>query len=363
MGILGRYVIKEILKIQIPLWLSLGFLIFLMEWMSRSFTTGSDVGTQFLLYFYKVPSYLQLVFPMSVLFAFLLVFGQLARNREMVAVQAMGYSNKRVLFPAIAALLLASIPYYVVMNNLSPAGMRKHFEVYDTRVRRTAPRFTKVRQDKIWYRNQDVLYTIHHYDPQKAELFGVTIYTFDDDFHIAQATYAERANWVKDHWVLKKGRIYVTDKRFRMPIIEVFDEKQSRLLDDPSQLRRVDWTPETLGQGPLRRAILQSKSLGINTAQWETIYHSRWSFFSVAFVFILLAFPRATRFHRASGAARDGVFVAAVCTLYWMIFNFGVDLGSSGRLPPAVAAWFPTMIFVAGVFFYTRSLTLKNTSD
>ncbi len=363
MGILGRYVIKEILKIQIPLWLSLAFLIFLMEWMGRSFAANSDVWTQFLLYFCKIPSYLQLVFPMSVLFAFLLVFGQLARNREMVAVQAMGYSNKRVLFPAIVALGMASIPYYFVMNVLSPAGMRKHFEIYDTQIKGTAPRFTRVRQDKIWYRNQDVLYTIHYFDPIKAELFGVTIYTFDEDFHIAQTVYAERASWAKDHWLLKKGRIYVTDKRFRMPIIEDFSERQSRLLDDPSQLRRVDWTPETLGQSELRKAIVQSKSLGINTAQWETIYYSRWSFFAVAFVFILLAFPRATRFHRASGAAKDGVFVAAVCMLYWMIFNFGVNLGNTGRLPPFLAAWLPTLLFVIGVYFYTRSLTLKNTSD
>lgn len=363
MGILSRYVIKEILKIQIPIWFALGFLIFLLEWMGRAFGANSDAWTQFLLYLCKLPSYLQLVFPMSALFAFLLVFGQLARNREMVAVQSMGYSNRRILLPAFYALAIACVPFYFIMNVVSPAGMKKHFEILDTRIRGRESRFLQVRQEKIWYRNQDVLYTIHYFDPRKAELFGVTIYTFDEDFHIAQTVFAERAVWNKTEWILKKGRIYVTDKRLRMPIIEEFSERRSRLIEDPSQLKRVDWTPETLGQSDLRKVIDQSKSLGINTSEWETTYHSRWSFFAVAMVFILLAFPRATRFHRASGVARDGVFVAGVCVFYWLIFNFGVNLGNSGRIPPLVAAWFPTIFFVAGVYFYTRSLTLRNTSD
>jgi lipopolysaccharide export system permease protein len=309
-----------------------------------------------------LPSYLQLVFPMSALFAFLIVFGQLARNREMVAIQSMGFSNKRVLLPAFVALLLSSVPFYFVMDVLSPAGMKKHFALIDEN-RGQESRFLQVKQEKIWYRNQDVLYTIHYFDPLKAELFGVTIYTFDEDFHIAQTVYAEKAQWDRGEWLLKKGRIYVTDKRLRMPIIEEFEERRSRLIEDPSQLKRVDWAPETLGQSDLSRAITQSKSLGINTAEWETTYYSRWSFFAVAFVFILLAFPRATRFHRGSGVAKDGVFVAAVCVLYWLIFNFGVNMGNAGRLPPMMAAWLPTLLFVVGVYFYVRSLTLKNTSD
>jgi lipopolysaccharide export system permease protein len=363
MGILSRYVIKEILKIQMPIWFALGLLIFLLEWMGRSFAGRGSAWTQFIIYLCKLPSYLQLVFPMSVLFAFLLVFGQLARNREMVAVQSLGYANKRVLYPAVVALLIACVPFYFVMNVLSPAGMKKHFEIIDRDVKGGQSRFLQVKQEKIWYRNQDVLYTIHYFDPLKAELFGITIYTFDEDFHIAQTVYADRAEWRQGSWLLKKGRIYVTDKRLRMPVIEEFDERRSALIEDPSQLKRVDWTPETLSQSDLSRAIAQSKALGINTAEWETMYYSRWSFFAVAFIFILLAFPRATRFHRASGVARDGVFVAGVCVLYWLIFNVGLNLGNAGRLPPILAAWLPTALFLVGVHFYTSSLTLRNTSD
>jgi len=330
--------------------------------VGRAFSGRGDAWTQFILYLCKLPSYLQLVFPMSVLFAFLLVFGQLARNREMVAVQSLGYSHKRVLYPAFVALLLACIPFYFVMNVISPAGMKKHFEIID-RDRGGESRFMQIKQEKIWYRNQDVLYTIHYFDPLKAELFGVTIYTFDEDFHIAQTVYAERAEWRQGSWLLKKGRIYVTDKRLRTPVIEEFTERRSGLIEDPSQLKRVDWFPETLSQSDLMRAISQSKSLGINTAEWETMYYSRWSFFAVAFIFIMLAFPRATRFHRASGVARDGVFVAGVCVFYWLLFNVGINLGNSGRMPPLLAAWLPTALFFVGVQFYTRSLTLRNTSD
>lgn len=363
MGILGRYVIKEILKIQMPLWLSLGFFIFLLEYMAASFSQNVDAGVQFLMYFYKLPSHLQLVFPISVLFAFLLVFGHMSKSLETVAAQSFGYSKRRIFIPALIAMVLASIPFYFVTNYLAPTGHRAFLTLYDTHINKAPSDFGEVKTEKIWHRNQDVLYTISFFKPETAELFGLTLYTFDQDFHIAQAIVAERAQWQQDHWMLYDGKVYVTDKKLRSPAINSFERRKSRLIEEPSKLTRVQWTPKSMTQSELWRAISHSKSLGINTAAWETTYHSRWSFFAVAFVFMMLAFPRVTRFHRGGGAAKDGVFVAAVCLAYWLIFNFGVNLGNSGRLSPVVAAWAPTLIFVVAVFIYNRSLSLKSLSQ
>jgi lipopolysaccharide export system permease protein len=303
------------------------------------------------------------VFPIAVLFAFLLVLGTMARNREVVAVQSLGYGQKRILAPCLLALCIASVPYYWVIDALSPGGLKKHFELYDDTYNRGKSRFLKVRQEKIWFRNKDVLYTIRWFDPKKKEMYDVTLYTFDDDFHIAQTLQAEKARWVNDHWVLNKGIVYVTDKRLRTPVTESFTERKSRLIENPSDLTRVELVAESLSQSELKSSIDKSKALGINTAKWEVLYHSRLSFFVIAFIFVLLAFPRAMRFHRSGGAAKDGVFVAATCLIYWLLFNFGVNLGNAGRLHPLISAWGPSAIFVLGILLYNRTLSLKNTSD
>lgn len=363
MGILSRYVIKEILRIQVPLWLGLGFFIFLLEWMGSAFAGKGDVWTVLKIYIYKLPAHLQLVFPISVLFAFLLVFGHMSKSRETVAAQSFGYTRRKIFVPAFFAMVLSSIPFYFVMNFLAPMGMKQHLDLYDTYVRGKPSGRSQVQKEKIWYRNQDVLYTISYFKPESAELLGVSMYTFDEDFHIAQSVYAEKAVWEKDHWVLLGGKVYVADKRLRSPVVETFERRETRLIEAPSELKRVDWSPETLTQTQLWRAIEHSKALGINTSRWETSYHARWSFFAVAFVFILLAFPRVTRFHRSGGAAKDGVFVAAVCLSFWVFFNFGINLGNAGRLPPVVAAWLPTLLFTVGVYIYNRTLTLKTTSE
>jgi lipopolysaccharide export system permease protein len=363
MGILGRYIISEILKVVIPVWLSLGFLFFLMEWLSNVFNSDAEAGTVFLLYLYKVPSYLQLVFPIAVLFAFLLVLGNMARSREVVAVQSLGYGQKRILAPCLIALLIASIPYYWVIDSLSPGGLKRHFELFDDTYNRGKSRFLKVRQEKIWFRNKDVLYTIRWFDPKKKEMYDVTLYTFDDDFHIAQTVQADKATWNKNHWVLSKGTVYVSDKRLRTPVTESFVTRKSRLMEDPAALTRVELVAESLSQSELKASIDRSRALGINTAKWEVLYHSRYSFFVIAFVFILLAFPRAMRFHRSGGAAKDGVFVAGTCLVYWLIFNFGVNLGNAGRVNPLLAAWAPSFVFALGIYLYNRTLSLRNTSD
>lgn len=321
MGILGRYIISEILKVVFPVWFSLAFLLFILEWLSQVFSLQAGAVTVFLLYFYKLPSFLQLVFPIAVLFSFLLVLGTMSRNREVVAVQSLGYGQRRILWPCLLALVLASTAFFWVIESLAPNGLRRHYELWDDTFKKGDSRFLKIRQEKIWFRNQHVLYNIEWFDPKKEIIKGLTVYTFDKDFHIAQTVRADRAVWKKDHWQLLNGTVYVTDKRLRTPALESFESRASRLIEKPADLVQVKTVPEALSQRELKAAIERSKALGINTAQWEVTYHSRYSFFAIAFIFILLAFPRAMRFHRSGGAAKDGVFVAATCLIYWLVFN------------------------------------------
>ena len=361
--ILGRYIVREILALLLPIWGALGFILYVLEWLAQVFNLKVGAGTTLLLYLYKVPSHLQLVFPIAVLFACLAVLGAMNRSREIVAAQAMGRPLNAILFPVLLAVSLACIPYYLVVNHLAPWGMTRHYELMDTEVKKQPSRFSKVRQEKIWYRNQDVLYNVGYFDPTKNELHDVTLYTFDEKFQIVQTIRASRAHWSGREWLLEDGSISLVDPTMAVPAIQKFAARTTRLMEDPTALKRVEFNAETMTQGELYDAITRHRALGINTAQWEVIYHSRYTFFLISFVFVLLAFPRAIRFSRSGGTARDGVFVAGVCLLYWLMYTFGSNLGNSGRLNPAVAVWTPALIFMVGVIIYNRTLNLRSTSD
>ena len=364
MGILARQIIREVLKTLIPFWLAMGLLLFVLEWLAQVFNVQADAGTALLLYLYKVPSHLQLVFPVAVLFSSLVVLGTMSRNREIMAAQSLGYSRMSFVWPTIVAVLGAAVLHYAVTCYVAPWGMRKHYEIYDTEVLKRPPRYSKVRQSKIWYRNQDILFNIRYLEPDKGELYDVTIYTFDDDFHIAQTLYANKAIWNGQNWILKDGSVSITDKRLETPVIESFKTRSTRLIDNPKTLKRIEIPPDIATQSELLEMIRRYKALGIKTASKEVVYHSRYSFMMIPFVFLMLAFPRALRFRRSHvGAARDGVFVTVVCMAYWLIFNVGVNLGKTGRMSPMFSAWGPSLLLLACVIAYNRTRTLKTDTE
>ena len=363
MGILTRYIVAEILRILFPIWFALGFLMFVLEWLAQVFRVNAPASTVLLLYAYKIPTHLQLVFPVAVLVSTLIVLSAMNRQREIVAAQSMSVPAVKLLVPTLLALSIAGVVNYWVMNVMSPWGMRKHYELVDREIDRVPSRFSQIRQEKIWYRNRDILYNVGFFQTEKNELYDVTIYTFDEDFHIAQTIYATKATWTGSNWILSNGTISLTDKRLETPVAEPFKTRSTKLIEEPKALKRVEFNADTMTQSELDRAIQRSHALGINTAKWEVTYQSRYSFFLIAFVFSMLAFPMSLRFRRSPGFAKDGVVVAVLSMVYWMIFNFTVNLGNVGKIHPIIAAWAPSILFLGVAIFYINTRGLRALSD
>jgi lipopolysaccharide export system permease protein len=363
MGVLGQYIYFEIVKTLAPIWGALAFLLFILEWLSQVFRVNLSALMTIELYAYKIPLHLQFTFPIAVLMALLVVLGGMNKNREIVAAQSLGINRRHILLPCFFAVLTGALGAYWVSDRLAPFFLKKHFELYDVEVEKVPSRFSQIRQEKIWYRNRDVLYNVRYLSTEKDELIDVKIYTFDENFNIAQTIFASRAEYTGRNWKLFNGTVSITDKRLEVPVIEPFVVRETRLIEAPSILRRVEIGPETMNQSELAKNIRRSKSLGVNTSRLETIYHARLSFLFVAVVFLFLAFPMSMKFQRVSSWARDGVVVVAISLVYWMVYNFGVNMGSVGKVHPFVAAWSPSFIFCIGIYLYNRTQDLKALSD
>ncbi len=95
---------------------------------------------------------------------------------------------------------------------------------------------------------------------------------------------------------------------------------------------------------PLRsdRAWLYTKLEGRLAAPWTCL------------VVVLIAIP----FGAAGGRRNVFVGVASsivICFVYFVLLQIGLALGTSGRLPPWLAAWFPNLSFgFAGLWMTAR---------
>src|SRR5690349_16194622 len=129
MGILARFIFFEILKTLFPVWFALGFLLFVLEWLGNVFSLKATPQVIFQLYLYKAPSHLQVVFPVAVVSAVIIVLGAMNRSREVVAAQSVGYRPINLILPVLAAIGLASTVDYLLLDQISPWGMRRHYEI------------------------------------------------------------------------------------------------------------------------------------------------------------------------------------------------------------------------------------------
>ena len=72
----------------------------------------------------KLPGFLVLSFPMSMLLATLLAYGKLSSNSELLALKSLGYTNKRIIVPVVFLSLLMTFITFNFNNSLVPISNR-----------------------------------------------------------------------------------------------------------------------------------------------------------------------------------------------------------------------------------------------
>ncbi|MEW9891047.1 MAG: LPS export ABC transporter permease LptF [Candidatus Symbiodolus clandestinus] len=121
--IIHRYLIAQVLKNQTALLLIL-LSIFSSQKLIRllSEVVADQISARWLwsILGFGLPYMLQLIIPLSLFLSLLLTYGALYANQEMVALQASGFPNRRLLAVALWLALLSSIPAAINVGWLSP---------------------------------------------------------------------------------------------------------------------------------------------------------------------------------------------------------------------------------------------------
>jgi lipopolysaccharide export system permease protein len=85
---------------------------------------GTSFYSTFLLLFSLLPSIMIMTFPMAILLASLMVYGRLAHENELVALQAGGYTVRQLLVPALLVGLILTCTLLWWGDRIAPKGLR-----------------------------------------------------------------------------------------------------------------------------------------------------------------------------------------------------------------------------------------------
>jgi len=330
---------------------------------------------------YILPKALMFAMPATSLFSICVVFGRMAADNELVALQSVGLKKVVTVVPALAAAFMLSLAA-VWVSDISFAWSYWGIE-----------RVVLESTDKIVYgmlENEGIFKTKNF----SIEVDGIqgrrlirpvlTIASGKGEQVRAAAAEAELSIVPEQHSlnltmvngvIESEGKASMRfDDRLDLPIPLRSEKELSRKLGNPSHLymSQIDgeWDRQVqeLKRMKATQAIqacsqlLVGDMLGLTTHAWQSrlyeqaeaeerlgrlklVPHRRWASGFSCLAFAVIGIPVAIRLRSANYATTFGMVFLPILIVYYPLFMFGLSGAKEGTLPPA-AAWFANVACV-----------------
>jgi lipopolysaccharide export system permease protein len=344
-GTLFRYFLRRHLVTIFWFFLGVTALIFLLDFINtsgaRSNIPGFTLLDAFILTTMRVPLILQQTVPFVMLLAGITTLVSLNRRQEMVVTRAAGISVWQFMMPFVVGAIITGLVALFVLNPLAAAGQRAALQV-DLDSNAAKP-LNRRNQPIPWLRqivgDDDVIIGAQTVADGGTSLVDAVFIHFGPQSRIVLRQDAATANLKDGYWLLNKVK---ETRPGQIPVVKQTAEVRTNLKREFVQQRLTE--PETVDFLDLPAKIEAARSFGVSTSALETQFHS---LLSMPFLLIAMTLISATvslkfsRFNQSQSMILGGVaagFVLYVASVLVKAF------GSSGVVPPFVAAWIPVVV-------------------
>ncbi len=357
MGTLSNYVMRRFLGAffaALLAILSLVLIVDLIEQLRRS--AGADASFEQVLELavLHAPSLMMEILPFLTLIAALACFSRLARSSELVVTRAAGVSVWRLLAPAVAAAILLGAASFAVFNPIS-SGFLQRFEKLEARWIKDRTSLLSVSGNGLWLRQandggQTVVHALRAND-DGTQLWAATFFRFDEGDLLKARIEAARAVLEPGEWVLHDVREW----RFAPPpkagasrtgAMQGAEWTDLEQLSIPTDLTRAQIlesfaSPATISFWNLPRFIAGLEAAGVSATRHRMHFQAQLALPLLLPAMVLIGAAFSMRHARFGGL---GIMaLGAICTGigYFFLANVTHAFGSSGAIPPPLAAWIP----------------------
>ena len=365
MRILDRYILKSITGIFIGTVMTFAFLFILIDtfgnledFIEKQVTW--DVILQYYISF--LPVVIVNTATMACLVAVLFTYSSLNSNNEIIAIRASGMDFWKMTRPAIMFALLVSAFVFLVNERFVPQSAMVNQEIRESKIKVTISERNKGRpiiNNLTFYGMKNRLFFIDSFDPNTAELTGITILSHDQDQTLREKIVGLKGKWTGIAW--KFYNCQVTAYNTSMPNVpgevKIYDEKLMDIRETPKDFlrQRMDITSMNIKQlnEYIRRFTGSGAVKTINNLQVD--FYQKIAFPLRTLVIILAGLPFVLITGRRKAMTFTAIGIALIIGfLYYVIDAVGLALGKGGALPPPAAAGLAPMVFLTAAF-----LTIK----
>lgn len=372
MPIMDRYILSQLIGpflfgvgVFSSVALSIGVVFDLVRKVTEA---GLPMGIAAEVFLLKMPFFVVLAFPMSILLATLMAYSRLSGDSELTALRSCGISAYRFVVPAIVLSVMVTGLMFVFNEAIVPAAQAQANLTLKAALEGDRPQF---RDENILYEQyesvkrengnrDDVLSRLFYarkYNGEQME--GLTILDFSRG-ELNQILTSNTAIWnpKASTWDFFNGSIYLIASDGSYRNIVTFEQHQLNIPRTPLDLakKRKDSTEMNISQANERLAILEQGGDRKKARKLKVRIAQKWALPFICIVFGLVgAALGIVPNQRTSKATGFGLSVLIIFTYYVTDFIFGA-MGINGTLPPYVSAFTPIVLgFFIGCGLLVRS--------
>jgi lipopolysaccharide export system permease protein len=320
--------------------------MFLFQALLGDLFDSSSSAQQLVVYhLLNLPAIMVQMMPPAVLLATVFTLSGLSRSNELIACHSIGIGVWRIMSLILSIVFIVSCVVLVVEDRILPPMYRARTSYYWREIKHRPDFFLDIKKDKIWYRSKNLIYNLQLFDPKSDTIYGMAVYTFDENFNLIQVVDAEKAKFTPAGWNLMNGTVTVFSGDDSFPKTSRFNDKSLTIPETPKDFQEIEKEVDGLRLKELYAYIGRVKSAGADTKSYEVKFHSKISLAFIPIVMCFLGIPFSLRGRREGGMAKDFGLCLAITFFYWLFYSIGLSLGTNGVLPPWLAAWLPSFIF------------------
>lgn len=369
LSVMDRYISRELtlpFLFGVGAFSSIGISIgALFELIRRITESGLSITLAAQIFLLKLPAFIVLAFPMSTLLATMMTYSRFSSDSELVALQGVGVSVRRMIAPALVLSLLVTGLTFLFNELITPAANYRAAVTLEQALHSDRPPF---QERNIFYQE----FQPASDDPKAQELkrqfyarrfdgtamHGLTILDFSQA-GLNQVVSAESATWDfgKNTWNFSNGTIYVVapDGSFRN--IVTFQTQELKLPRTPLDLasRTKDDTEMNIAEASQQLELVRQGGDQKLIRRWQIRIQQKYALPFVCVVFGLVGSSIGVLPQRTSRATSFGISIVIIFGYYLLSFITNA-MGEVGALLPFMAAWLPTLMGLSvGVYLLLRA--------
>ncbi len=356
-GVIARYISRELLRYLVfflLIFVSIYLIIDFIQKVDNFVESGASIGPMFAYFFYKTPFIIIQMLPVAALLSVIVMLSLMEKRNEITALKSCGVSVFDLTRPVLILSAGLALFLFLFSELIVPFSSSKSNEIWDISVnRRGQPRLYG--QNNIWYKGDDSIYWINHFDPEKMEMHDCTFYFFDENFRLKTRIDSSWVAWKGNGWFVAEGIIQRPTEQNEYGMERISDYRLD-IRERPEDFVKKIRNPEEMSYWQLKRYAEKIKREGYDPTRYRVDMNVKLAFPFINIVMAILGVAIVMNLKRGGTPLAVAAGIGA-CFLYLVLLGLTRSLGLSGVLPPFISAW------TANLVFFPLGIYLLNTSE